>query len=362
MTNEEIKSQSNLEVKSPELYNRQGEVAADGLLSPKLGTVAPGAIHCPVCRQYPNNCLGHEGHLELAYPVINPCFKSLFSKMLSRYCLGCKRLNPFDSLKKTTCEICFQPLKSYHFSSDKPYVLRGPDRQPVAPQTLLPLVTSIPENVLKRDWGYKVRPKDLLIFNLLVTSPSVRPITVIKGVTYTDDLSVKLQTIIEINCRLKTLKEKYDTPEDEVEKLMARNLYLLYELFCYHVYSYIDNKTAGMPVAINNGGKTIKALMTRLEGKEGLFRQNLSAKRTDYIARSVISPSGQISVDSAGVSLSYAKTMSIPALVNSRNVQWYKKILIEDSDYPIIHSIEGKNPVGKNVTYKVTDKNREQIL
>ena len=363
MSNDEVVKNSNLQVRNANLYTRQGSIAQDGLLSSKLGVTENQRV-CTVCREYRNNCLGHEGHIVLACPVINPCFRTLLSKILSRYCVSCDYLNSPDSVgQKTKCKKCKGlTLKLYDYAQ-KPYVLRGPDKKNLLPEEIEARVNSIKPQILKRDWGVTLNPKDLLIKNMVVTSPSIRPTTILKGVTYTDDLSVKLQTILEVNSRLRLLLERCQTPEgDTLKTLLQRNLALIYQLLCYHVHSYVDNKTAGMPVAIHRGGKVIKALLGRLQGKEGLFRHNLGAKRTDHSARSVISPSSQISLDSAGVSENYARTMTTPDLVTSSNAQWYRRLLIQNPDYPLIHNIECKNPAGVRVNYRVFDKNREELV
>ena len=52
---------------------------------------------------------------------------------------------------------------------------------------------------------------------------------------------------------------------------------------------YINSDTPGLPIN-DLKYKQIKSLCTRLKGKQGRFRQNLSGKRSNYTARTVISP------------------------------------------------------------------------
>ena len=52
---------------------------------------------------------------------------------------------------------------------------------------------------------------------------------------------------------------------------------------------YINGDTPGLPLN-DLKYKQIKSLCNRLKGKQGRFRQNLSGKRSNFTARTVISP------------------------------------------------------------------------
>lgn len=58
-----------------------------------------------------------------------------------------------------------------------------------------------------------------------------------------------------------------------------------------------------------------------MKGKSGRFRGNLSGKRVDYSARTVISPDPNLRVDQVGVPLYVAKTMTYPERVNQYNIR-----------------------------------------
>ena len=59
----------------------------------------------------------------------------------------------------------------------------------------------------------------------------------------------------------------------------------LWELLQYHVTTYFDNQTSGIPPARHRSGRPLKTLVQRLKGKEGRFRSNLSGKRVNFSAR-----------------------------------------------------------------------------
>lgn len=63
------------------------------------------------------------------------------------------------------------------------------------------------------------------------------------------------------------------------------------------------------------------SLCQRLKGKQGRFRGNLSGKRVDFSARTVISPDPNLRVDEVGVPKKIAMTMTYPERVSSYNIE-----------------------------------------
>ena len=75
----------------------------------------------------------------------------------------------------------------------------------------------------------------------------------------------------------------------------------LWELLQYHVTTYFDNQTSGIPPARHRSGRPLKTLAQRLKGKDGRFRSNLSGKRVNFSARTVISPDPLLSINEVGI-------------------------------------------------------------
>ena len=63
---------------------------------------------------------------------------------------------------------------------------------------------------------------------------------------------------------------------------------------------FINGETPGIPRAMM-GARANRGLCQRLKGKQGRFRGNLSGKRVDFSARTVISPDPNLRVDQVGV-------------------------------------------------------------
>ncbi len=160
-----------------------------------------------------------------------------------------------------------------------------------------------------------------VIFTVLPIPPvCARPsITLDSGIRSEDDLTHKLVDVIRINQRL---RENIDAgaPHLIVEDL--------WELLQYHITTYFDNQVSGIPPARHRSGRALRTLTQRLKGKEGRFRSNLSGKRVDFSARSVISPNPYISINDVGVPLDVAKILTIPTNVNDWNIEEMKQLVL----------------------------------
>jgi DNA-directed RNA polymerase subunit A' len=155
----------------------------------------------------------------------------------------------------------------------------------------------------------------------------VRPsITLESGIRSEDDLTHKLVDIIRINQRL---KENMDAG---APTLIIQDLS---ELLQYHVTTYFNNEASGIPPARHRSGRALKTLSQRLKGKEGRFRSNLSGKRVDFSARTVISPDPNLDINEVGVPLEVAMRLSVPEKVTEWNLEEMKKLVRNGpEDYP----------------------------
>ena len=137
------------------------------------------------------------------------------------------------------------------------------------------------------------RPEGLILDTLLVPPVDVRPsITLETGERSEDDLTHKLVDIMRINQRLEQ-NINAGAPQIIIDDL--------WELLQYHVTTYFNNETSGIPPARHRSGRALKTIAQRLKGKEGRFRYNLSGKRVNYSARTVISVDPYIDIDEVGV-------------------------------------------------------------
>ncbi len=127
-----------------------------------------------------------------------------------------------------------------------------------------------------------IRPEWMLIDNLPVIPPDLRPMVQLDGGRFAaSDLNDLYRRVINRNNRLKKLLE-IKAPEviTRNEKRMLQEA----------VDALIDNSIRhGKEVTASTGQKRkLRSLADMLKGKQGRFRQNLLGKRVDYSGRSVI--------------------------------------------------------------------------
>ena len=184
------------------------------------------------------------------------------------------------------------------------------------------------------------RPEWLVLTVLPVPPVTVRPsITLDTGERSEDDLTHKLVDILRINQRL------LENMEAGAPQLIVEDLW---ELLQYHVTTYFDNEASGIPPARHRSGRPLKTLTQRLKGKEGRFRSNLSGKRVNFSARTVISPDPNISINEVGVPEMIAKEVTVPVYVNEWNIDEIRKYI---QNGPDVHP--GANYVIRNDGRKI---------
>ena len=62
------------------------------------------------------------------------------------------------------------------------------------------------------------------------------------------------------------------------------------------------------------------SILTRLGGKYGRFRSNLSGKRVNFSGRSVISPDPNLKVNELGIPYAISRILTFPEVVNQSNL------------------------------------------
>ncbi len=202
-----------------------------------------------------------------------------------------------------------------------------------------------------------LRPEWMVLTVLAVPPVTVRPsITLDLGERSEDDLTHKLIDILKINQKL---KESRDTGAPQ---LIVDDLWGLLQ---YHVTTYFDNQTSKIPPAMHRSGRSLRTLAQRLYGKEGRFRFNLSGKRVNFSARTVITPDPMLSINEVGVPIEAARELTVPMHVNELNKETMKEIVKR-----------GRSPVDENGKYipgvnyvirsdgrriRLTDENAETV-
>jgi DNA-directed RNA polymerase subunit A' len=357
-----IKKMSAAKIMKTELYDQEGYPIEGGLMDPRLGIVDPG-VRCRTCGGGVGECHGHFGYLELTKPVIHIHYVKIILTLLKLFCRNCGRilieekelkkvregkLSIKDVIKTTkrNCPYCKATQKKIKLI--KPYTFLENDK------ILNPLqIRERLEKIKNEDLeliGIRTRPEWFIITLLPIPPVTVRPsITLETGERSEDDLTHKLGDIVRINERL---RENIDlgAPEFIIEDL--------WELLQYHVTTFFDNEVSGIPPARHRSGRILKTLSQRLKTKEGRFRGNLSGKRVNFSARTVISPDPLIDIDEVGVPEIIAKELTIPVRVNEKNIEEIRKLVLNGPNvWPGANYVI--RPDGRRK--KITDLNKEDI-
>ncbi len=365
---EMVRKLSAAKISIPHTYHEHGYPIDGGLVDQRLGVIDPG-LKCKTCAGKIRTCSGHFGHIELVRPVIHPEFAKIILILLKATCRSCNRIllqdkqleqfseaidekTPVQAIEKTRkvskCPQC--DAKQLDVKLEKPTTFHEGERM-LLPSEIRDRLSKVPDGDLRLlgvDSKY-ARPEWMIITALLVPPVTVRPsITLETGERSEDDLTHKLVDIMRINQRLEA-NINAGAPQLIIEDL--------WELLQYHVTTYFNNETANIPPARHRSGRPLKTLSQRLKGKEGRFRYNLSGKRVNFSARTVISPDPNISIDEVGVPMPIAKELSIPIAVTDWNFEECKKLLTSEGYPQATYVIR---PDGKR--RKVTEKVKEEIL
>ncbi|OIO24379.1 hypothetical protein AUJ14_06315 [Candidatus Micrarchaeota archaeon CG1_02_55_22] len=345
---EQIRKLSTIKVTVPDTYDEDGYPIPSGLMDQHLGVIDPG-LKCKTDGNTMKNCTGFFGHIELVRPVLHVGFGRHIYQMLKATCRKCSRLlDESSTIDKprviSTCPHCGEKQGKVKFI--KPTTFFEDERR-LLPNEIRERLERVSDESLAR-LGVKVRPEWMVLTVLLVPPVNVRPsITLETGERSEDDLTHKLVDIIRINQRL---GENIDAgaPQLIIEDL--------WELLQYHVTTFFDNETAGIPPARHRNGRQLKTLFQRLKGKEGRFRYNLSGKRVNFSARTVVSPDPTLGINELGVPTQIARELTVPVSVTPWNIENIKA-LIRDRMDKVNYIIR---PDGKRK--KLVDVNLEEVL
>ena len=387
---DEIRKMSAIKVTTADTYDEDGFPLDRGLMDLHMGVIEPG-LRCKTCNGKVDECPGHFGHIELAMPVIHVGFVKEIKSILEATCNSCGRIKmkeeelevyrPIlektvlngeetpesssiidkimdEASQRTVCPHCGS--EQYKITLDKPTTFRENGRK-LSAKEIRERFERIPNEdliFLGLNPNY-ARPEWMILTVLPVPPVNVRPtITLETGERSEDDLTHKLVDIIRINQRLR------DSKDSGAPQLIIEDLW---ELLQYHITTYFDNQTSGLPPARHRSGRPLKTLVQRLKGKEGRFRSNLSGKRVNYSARTVISPEPFLSINEVGVPEEAARELTVPIPVTPFNIEKLREIVKrgpapKSNKYlPGANYVIKQNEKGVKQRILIMDKNAEDI-
>ncbi|MFH1408379.1 MAG: DNA-directed RNA polymerase subunit A' [Nanoarchaeota archaeon] len=376
-----IKKMASAKIVTPELYDKEGYPVDGGLMDVRLGVIDPG-LKCKTCGQKLKECTGHFGYIELARPIIHVKFVNIVYNLLRCTCRDCGRiLLPKNKMASTMnilnaveaefgldgrrdeikeiisglktqnkCPHC--NAKQYKLMHDKPTTFVENDKRisPIEVRTRLERVPDEDLMVFGLHSNY-VRPEWMVLTVMSIPPVTMRPsITLESGERSEDDLTHKLGDIVRINQRL------FENINAGAPEIIIEDLW---DLLQYHITTFFDNAVPQLPPARHRSGQPLKTLTERIKSKEGRIRHNLAGKRTNFSARTVISPDPVIKLNEVGVPKIIAMKLTVPERINDWNFEYLKGFINRGpTTYPGANYII--RPDGKKK--KITDETKEQLL
>lgn len=376
-----IKKMASAKIVTPELYDKEGYPVDGGLMDIRMGVIDPG-LRCKTCGGKLKECVGHFGYISLARPVIHIKFVPIVLDILRATCRECSRilippqriekelknlsdyekdagfearralikslLNTLRTVKK--CPYCH--AVQYKVTLEKPstYIENSKRLTPIDIRTRFEKVTDDDCELFGLNPKY-ARPEWVILTVLPIPPVPMRPsITLESGERSEDDLTHKLGDIVRINQRL------FENINAGAPEIIIEDLW---DLLQYHITTFFDNNIAQLPPARHRSGQPLKTLTERIKSKEGRIRHNLAGKRTNFSARTVISPDPMIAIGEVGVPSVMAMKLTLPERVTEWNKEYLKEFVRRGPKvYPGANYVI--RPDGKKK--KITNETREQLL
>ncbi|KAI3644286.1 hypothetical protein MP228_010450 [Amoeboaphelidium protococcarum] len=389
----EVQAQSELEIYNRDFYNPVNRTPArGGILDPKMGVSGKDAT-CETCGLKLAECAGHWGFIRLALPVFHAGFFKATQQILQQICKSCSKVllevddrraylrklrNPsLDNPQKMaiikaitsackkvhTCPYCgdlngtvkkagvlrlvhekyksksksaeFELAKNQFYQKFNKLCQESPEfkahlqkaQDDLTPLKVFDLFTRISSEDcellgLNVDSG---RPETFLWTTIPVPPVCIRPsVAMDKGDAGSneDDITVKLAEAIMLNQMILKSLQDGDTSLRVSED---------WELLQLTLAQLVNSELPNLANATQTT-KWIRGVCQRLKGKQGRFRGNLSGKRVDFSARTVISPDPNLRIDQVAVPDLVAKTLTYTEVVTEFNIQRLKQCVINGPD------------------------------
>src|SRR3989344_751477 len=327
---------------TPELYDKEGYPVDGGLMDLRLGVIDPGLI-CKTDGLKLKESLGHFGYIELARPVVHIKFVRQILDLLRSTCKACGRvLIPEEKVKK------YVAILNKESETEDLETRRRKVKEIVSKYKAK---DKCPHCNAKQEKIKIEKP-----YNFYEGEARLSPIEVrarLEKILEEDDLTHKLGDIVRINQRLFE-NINAGAPEVIIEDL--------WDLLQYHVTTFFDNEVPQLPPARHRGGQTLKTLTDRIKSKEGRIRHNLAGKRTDFYARTVISPDPKIGFDEVGVPLRISMNLTVPERVTEWNKEYLRKFVENGSKkYPGANYVLKQDGKRKTITTETKDEILQEL-
>ncbi len=376
-----IKKMAHAKIVTPELYDKEGYPVDGGLMDVRMGVIDPG-LTCKTDGLKLKETPGYFGYIELARPIVHIKFIALVLDLLRLTCRDCGRIlipetkiqeikDELDQISKygsdterrnylkevvaglktiVKCPHC--NAKQLKVKIEKPTTFTEDEKRisPIEVRSRLEKISDHDLAVIGIDPSV-ARPEWTVLTVLPIPPVTMRPsITLESGERSEDDLTHKLGDIVRINQRL------FENINAGAPEIIVEDLW---DLLQYHVTTFFDNEVSQLPPARHRSGQPLKTLTARIKSKEGRIRHNLAGKRTNFSARTVISPDPKLEINEVGIPRIFAMKLTVPEKVTEWNIEYLKGFIERGVDaYPGANYVV--RPDGRRK--RITDETREQLL
>lgn len=370
----EIQAMAVAEITLPDTFEA-GKPKKDGLFDTRMGVIDPDEI-CPTDNTRADDNIGYFGYIKLGKPVFNIHCMDVIRRVLT--CVSFKAsnllvnkndpmiMNQLESIRKKprnmrlklVAEMIKAKPEDPYTGAPQPNISKEgmrmfyefrDDESADRKKRLTPeMALYILKNISDEDCEYLgfspkySRPEWMIITNLPVPPPQIRPAARVENMTQRtdDDSTHRLLDVIKFNTLLR--KRQVDK---SVEKIEAN-----VDLIQYYVATLFNNQVPKLPTSTHRlSNRPLKGYKQKLEKKEGRVRGNLMGKRVDFSARTVITADPYISVDELGIPRDIAMTLTYPMVVTKYN---------KDEAYIYLYNGVNKHPGAKTIYFANTGQSK----
>jgi DNA-directed RNA polymerase beta' subunit len=317
-------------------------IETGSVYDPRMGCVQNESV-CETCSGTIWTCPGHFGHIELNTPII--LFHKQCVNILKTVCLQCCRLklrecelklakicgydNVLNALSEVSlCSHCKTPAPDVRLSAADATIFahhkhkNTKTSKELTPAFIKMVLDAIPEEdvLLFGIDSTMVHPKNLVLTKFPVVPTCCRPRMFTCDNVSDDDLTLMLIDILKSN------KYIFEHPCDDIVKDLSKielDKKAAYDkalaTIKYRAISYCDNSKGR--ATHNTNHKALVGIKDRINKKTGIVRQNLTGKRCDRTARTVIGPDPTLKLDQVALPIEIATTLTIPEYVNQLNIE-----------------------------------------
>jgi DNA-directed RNA polymerase II subunit RPB1 len=343
---------------------------ADGQGSVNDPTMGPRDSEkiCPTCHSSIMYCEGHPGHIEFPIPIFNPAFIKYLSDIFGSICIECaypllkkeelkevvsknpditKRLrvirdssagikectrpyNPSSRLRPCSSgSRIYTRTQDSHEKNQIVYRLNPKDdvdQQLSAIEAYKILNAMVDPEVLDY-FGFSLdnHPRNMIMFNMIVTPPNVRLMNVVNEQVVEHDMTKFYRDLIKSVNNIKELQRvKSDSKETQVRSRgrttqFVEDTKILIEKELQKISTIIQvfyGETTSFPGQQKKKSMELKSFF---QTKEGIFRQLLMSHRIDHVARSIIAADPSLKFGQIGIPYAIAETQTVEKRVTKHN-------------------------------------------